>query len=449
MHPTSFLCTTRRMTAAVLMLLALPLLVAAQDLTPRVDTLWVLRGTNETWVDFQSCAVGGDPRVMIVNAVRGPHPQINFLVEYDLLTGEELRRVPSGHSGPVQHMTFARNANIFATAEIGQIKIWRWPELELIRTIETPKNISTNTMSTALLTSDGRQVFDARSGVMYDVATGDTVWTWKRARTFVVPRMTPDDRFLLVYSCGDNFDPCPDVATLLDATTGTPLISFGGGSGSRIEAMAISDDGRYVAVTRLMASLSPEDIGSLVVYDRNLEQVVLRRTLGVDEGGQDVTLLPNGAGILLGKRTLSGITWNTEYHPAWQAEPVSRFAWMGQHFTPDWTICYGSNSGSIGVSRFDLAAVSVANEGNSGGEAGLLYPNPSDGSFTLSGISGSDGPVEYTLASSAGELVASGTTHLQGGQCHIVPQPPLAGGSYRLQLRQSAAVVFSSTVIIQ
>jgi hypothetical protein len=419
--------------------------LSAQDLTPRVDTLWTKLTTQTPWVDFTACAMGGNPRGFIVATVRREEPQDKYLVEYDVETGAELRNVRSGHYGDAQYMTFARNANVFATAEAGLIKVWRWPELEVIREFTGDSRYR----PAVLLTSDGKRLFYAQEGVMYDVATGDTVWSWKSNRVFPMPKITPDDRFLLVYNC-DKLDPpwgtCLSRASLLDAATGTELASFSGGSGEEvIAAMAISDDGRYVAVSRLVDS-SPQTDGSLVVYDRETRTEVLYRTLGVLEGGAELVFTPGNTGILVARSILSEY-WGWQYYPAWRSEPVHEFAWTGHSFSNDWTLNYGCKSSMVGVSRFNLTTVSV--QSSTPDVPPTLYPNPTDGTITVRLPGVADGPLRYELVQTTGQMVSSGFTTLVTGVCIITPTPALAQGSYALRLLRGTGMVFSSPLVVR
>ena len=107
------------------------------DLTPRVDTLWTRTLPDLGMVDFQGCALGGTPQVFLVAAQKKegiPGFRKVFIV-MDPITGDTLRTVLNGHYGGVQDMSFARDANVFASCEGTVIKVWRWPEMELIRTI--------------------------------------------------------------------------------------------------------------------------------------------------------------------------------------------------------------------------------------------------------------------------------------------------------------------------
>jgi hypothetical protein len=211
--------------------------------------------------------------------------------------------------------------------------------------------------------------------------------------------------------------------------------------------MAISDDGRYVAVSRLVDS-SPKTDGSLVVYDRETRTEVLYRTLGVLEGGTRLEFTPNSTGILVGGGVLSyPNTWDWQYHRAWQAEQIYRFAWMGQHFSSDWTLNYGCNSGRIGVSRFNLTTVSV--QSSTPDVPSTLYPNPTDGTITvrLSGVA--DGPLRYEIVQTTGQVASSGFTALVQGECRITPMPPLASGSYLLRLMRRTQVLFSSPLVVR
>ena len=91
--------------------------VEVTDLTPRVDTLWTLTTRQTQWVDFQGCAMGGTPQGYIVATQQRGGLQHKFLTEFDINTGKELRSVRSGHYGDVQDMSFARDANVFASCE--------------------------------------------------------------------------------------------------------------------------------------------------------------------------------------------------------------------------------------------------------------------------------------------------------------------------------------------
>ncbi|MBI2793643.1 MAG: hypothetical protein HYX66_03205 [Ignavibacteria bacterium] len=414
--------------------------LSAQDLTPRVDTLWTKLTTQTPWVDFTASAMGGNPRGFIVATVRREEPQDKYLVEYDVETGVEIRNVRSGHYGDAQYMTFARNANVFATAEAGLIKVWRWPELEVIREFTG----NSEPWPAVLLTSDGKRLFDAHEGVMYDVATGDTLWRTDMSWNFAYPKMTPDDRLILVHRLVPS--PSNDYGLLLDAETGEPLDKFYGGSGEEfIAAMAISDDGRYVAVSRLVDD-TPVTNGSVYVYDRQLQQIVLRKQYsGSQNGGYAVTFTPNATGLLVMRSGMSDAC-DIEWLPSWQREPQMCFAWMGANFSSDFRYNFNGIGGRIAVSRFNLETVSV--EESEPESSSTIFPNPTDGTVTIHTVA-PDGPVRFEITLTTGQVMSTGSTSIINNTCSVNPTPKLAVGSYFLRLTRSQQLLFSSPLVVR
>ena len=418
--------------------------VEVTDLTPRVDTLWTLTLLQTRWVDFQGCAMGGTPPGFIVATQRAEEPQHKFLVEYDIATGKELRSIRSGHYGGVQDMSFARDANVFASCEGTVIKVWRWPEMELIRTIYCSPGQGAGSPSSALLTNDGRRVFDAASGVMFDVASGDTVWFVGRPLCDrAKPKLSTDGHFLLVHDCGVNAM-FHDRGILFDAETGRELGSFGGGSGDDyIAAMAVSAEGRYVAITRMYGHTPPAN-GSILVYDRDTKTIVMSKALGMSEGGRDVTFTPGNTGIIHGLAQFS-LYKSIDYYPAWATEPTVRYIWTGFKFSKDWTLNYDTDGYFIGISRFNLETVGVQEELP---PSPVLYPNPGDGTITAV-VAAPDGPVVFTISDVSGREASAGSAVVNGGRCHLHATPPLPSGTYMLRLSRAGKLLFSSPLVVR
>ena len=417
------------------------------DLTPRVDTLWTRTLPDLGMVDFQGCALGGTPQVFLVAAQKekGIPGYRKVFIVMDPITGDTLRTVPNGHYGGVQDMSFARDANVFASCEGTVIKVWRWPEMELIRTIYCDGEALG--ASSALLTNDGTRVFDAASGVMFDVASGDTVWfVGRRLCNVAKPKLSTDGHFLLVHDCGVNAM-FHDRGILFDAETGQELGSFGGGSGDDyIAAMAVSAEGRYVAITREYGD-SPPANGSLIVYDRDTKTVLMNRSLPAADGGARVDFTPGATGVLLGGGLFGNSQqyWDWDYYPAWSSTALYRFCWMGQYFSKDWTLNYGFRHSMIGISRFNLETVGVQEELP---PSSALYPNPGDGTITAV-VAASDGPVVFTISDVSGREASTGTAAVTNGRCHLHATPPLPAGTYVLRLSRAGQLLFSSPLVVR
>ncbi|QOJ26115.1 MAG: hypothetical protein HRU79_05415 [Ignavibacteria bacterium] len=442
-------------TAAICMVtIALPSSVLRSQMQEdTLEQLWYKMSTDWDWGEIHDCVIGGDPPMMVAACHGGTKAREPRLVELNIETGEGIRSVIS-EAGNVMSMSFARNANMVATASPGRITVWRWPEMERTVSIQTTTDDDFWWhMTSAVLNGSGTRVYDAGTGILWDTHTGDTVWRYRNAASragatkedngFAV--FSADDRYLLVPKL--NYLP-PDgrfggrswtTAVLLDAATGSVVDGpYGGGSGDDwISCMALSDDARYIALGRKYEDTE----GSIVVYDRVANKKVLNVSDLQRYSPLRLALLPDGKGLLV--RTYRGVV---DYYRAWDRQPIKRYAFpAGKKFSPDWRYAYESTLSRIFVTRLHLDAVSV--DGKIEGGGSILYPNPADGAVTITGLS--DGAVTCRVADSAGQLVLQQPALVSGGRCRLVLSGRLSAGAYMLQLQRDATIVFSSPLVLR
>lgn len=419
----------------------------AAQLTPRVDTLWTktLAGLNYM-AGFYACALGGNPQTLIV---AGPKltstlPIDHVLLVIDPMSGDTIRSVLSGHTSDETDMHFAARANIFGTADYGTIKLWRWPELELLREFRTPSDHQNR----FLITADGRRLFSNIDGVMYDTQTGDTLWRIQLSEwsvgSDVRPAMTADDSLLVtVRTVKDR----GQLAMVVNVRTGEVIDQLPGGDGaSWIAAADISDDGRYVAVSRTPYTIGGgiDFTGSCVVYDLVLRAYKYLTLNGaVESDGLALGFVPRTSGLMLFRA-------NSEYNPGFYYVHVvdgAPSAWWAGYFSPrfsdDGQFHYGRSGGggTIWLGRFDLGVASV----NGAEDAPVnMHPNPVDGTLTLTGLACSDGAAHAEVIDISGRRLLVTSADVSVGTCRLdVSSVP--AGTHLLRLQRDGSVLFATS----
>lgn len=419
----------------------------AAQLTPRVDTLWTRNVANMEYTGFTACALGGTPQVLLVCSkkfVTSP-PQLPWLAVFDPLTGDTIRSVLSGHTSDVTDMHFAARANIFGTADYGTIKLWRWPQLEVVREFRTPSDHQNR----FLLTADGRRLYSNIDGVMYDTETGDTLWQVERAQvesfgTDVRPAMTADDSLLVTVRTVKGRG---QLALVVNVRTGEVLDQLPGGDGaSWIAAVDISEDGRYVAVSRTPTNeqgfLQP---GNCVIYDRIGKQITrIYKLIGSFSDGKELGFAKGSPGFALFR---SGPDLNSGYYYFRIGDSLPS-AWWAGYFSPrfsfDGQFHYGRSGGggTIWLGQFDLNVASVANTDDD--RDVVPYPNPVDGTLTLTGLAYSDGAARAEVIDVTGRRLLVTSVDVSVGTCRLdVSSVP--AGTHQLRLQRASTVVYSTS----
>lgn len=330
-------------------------------MTPRVDTLWTHAASSRDFIEYQASDIGGADPVMVaaISLNSGAGPRRQRLVVYDVRTGDSLRSFEPGHQSSIRDVVFAGNGSWLATAEHGRIKLWNWPSMDLRREFIG----SAEALPRVLLSHDGCRLYSNIDGVMYDTELGDTLWRFVTvfAATKARPMMTPDERFIATVRT--SYLGARDVGVLLDASTGLIADIFHGGRGQdQIASIAVSDDARYVAVTRLPATGTRAGDGSCVVYDRDRDSVI--RVIDLigdpDTDGMRCRFLPANAGLLL-YRNVSSDRIGDYLYPIAGGEPhVVWWPFFEQRFTRDWLHQFGANGRHAWVGPFAFPRASVA-----------------------------------------------------------------------------------------
>lgn len=402
---------------AALMLIAtdyLPAQVPLPMITPRVDTLWTRSVATSDYTEFQASDIGGDVSTFVIAATRNTErrDKRQILILLDPKTGDSLQCVESGHASSIRDVVFADDANVLATAEHGRIKLWSWPDFRVLREFHG----SPSALPRVLLSADGRRLYSNLDGVMYDTECGDTLWRFITVfdATKTRPSMTSDERFIVTVR--KEYIRPRDVGVLLDAATGDVCDVFYGGSGhDEIASIAISDDARFLAVSRLPMGGTVVKPGSCVVYDREGDSVltVIPLTGNPDTDGQRCRFLPHGAGLLV-YRDAAGSQPGDYLYPLHAGAPVAVWwPYFEQRFTRDWQYQFGANGRYAWVGPFALPRASVA-----------LPPETVPqicidawGALHAAGIIAADGPAELHAMVYDGRQCANVSVDVINGAC--------------------------------
>jgi len=405
----------------------------AAELEPRkADTLWT-RTTQQiphVW-QFVACAMGGDPRVIIAATWSGD------LIAFDAMTGDTLQRVKS-QLGSVYNISFARNANVFSTSSPFMVKIWRWPEMDIIREFPIHRdNGDYNDHVNAILTSDGKKVLiggnnrDVKFTGLHDVETGELLHQFSILPT-LEPKISADDRIALVYT---------DNPQAYDLTTGKWLATLPSG-GNGATSMDISEDGRYVAVSCVA---DWEEDGAVTFYDMVEQRQIYRRWLDWRDGraGDKVAFSEDAKGYLI-VREISGEPF-IDFHATLTGPASVRFEYenISCRFSPDWKYVYDCGSLEVYVSRLNVTTHNTPIETMP--NSYLVSPNPSTGALTVSGLDVTDGPATWTITDVTGTQIRDGVTTVTSGSCHLDPGS-LPQGSYFLSLRRDDRLLLSHQI---
>ncbi|HRK05369.1 MAG TPA: hypothetical protein PLW14_09760 [Chlorobiota bacterium] len=401
----------------------------AAELEPlQPDTLWTRTTAQIPRVsEFVGNAMGGNPRVLIAGTLSGD------LMAFDAMTGDTLRRVKS-QLGSIYNISFARSANVFSTTSPYRVKIWRWPEMDVIREIRLPGKLedpNSYRHVQATLTSDGKRIVvacynrsnDTLHSGLYDVETGDQIYPISAA-PHTVPQITADDRFVLTISNE------PEVR---DLTSGQLIATFPDGFAD------ISEDGRYVCIRNRPGW---ERDGSLDFYDMVERRRVAYRVLPWKEfdGASQFSFDRSGHGFFL-SRMAPGKIPCIEYYSTFLGLPVARIVltYFTCRFSSDWLYSYGAGGTTAFVSRVNFDLLLVATETNTQPDI-IVVPNPSGGDVDVRGLRYADGPLYWTISDLRGSVVITGHTELLAGTCRI-SLPALPSSTYMLGLERDGTIL--------
>ncbi len=422
------------------------------DLVPRVDTLWTRLTIKDDIMSYEACDVGGSPKVMLTIGRWYAVRDLIKILAIDPNSGDTIQSFESGHrydryyqGENITGLRFASRANVFITSEYGLIKVWRWPEMTVVREFTIPKGQPTG----GVLTSDGLRLFTMH-GYMFDVETGDTLWhvhggELEPQSTNVNVSISADDRFVLTVR--SSWRTNIDMAYVLDASTGTILGSYGNYSGGRkITSADLSDDGRYVAV-----SIPPTDqnypaksSGVCVVYDRSVDKVKRAWYLNGDRNdGSVVNFGPNASGIIL-HRVADSIPGGYYFYNLNSDSPSVRWAWgfFSGRTSPDYEYQFDCEKGSaIWLGRVDWTTVSAVDNQHLDNHP-KLQPHPVDDVLRLSDLDHEDGLLNAEISNAGSELIIRTSVAIAQGSCtlHVTSLPP---GTYSLRLTNDQRVIAS------
>lgn len=389
--------------------------VPLPEITPRVDTLWTRSASASGIIEYQACALGGSTPAL-VTAVRrdedsGERRQL--LVCYDPATGDSIRTMETGHRSSIRDIAFAAQADLLATADHGTVKLWRWPTMQLLHTITGPSTA----LPAVLLTRDGERLFSNIDAVMYGTDCADTLWKFITVLegTKAQPVMTPDDRYIALVR--KQYVGARDIGVLLDAANGLPIDVFhGGGGDDAIASIAVSDDARYVAISRMPEHAMPRRQGSCVIYDRQNRDVAGVITLqgDPDTDGMRCRFLPDGNGLIL-YRNVEGSQPGDYLYPMQGGRPSAVWwPFFEQRFNADWTRQYGANGRHAWVGPFVMPRAGVAMPLTD--DQGVVCVD-GDQTMHVSGLSMADGMVTIDAITYDGRLCARDETMLRDGAC--------------------------------
>lgn len=391
-------------------------------MSPRTDTLWTRLASAGGIVEYQASDLGGSVPTLVtaVTLHADAATRRQLLVCYDPLTGDSLRSIETGHRASIRDVAFAAQADLLATAEHGRIKLWSWPTMNLLHTFQG----SFTALPSVLLTRDGKRLFSGLDAVMYDTECGDTVWKFITILdgTKARPVMTPDDRFIALVRT--QVVGTRDVGVLLDAATGLPVDLFHGGSGDdAIASIAITDDARYVAISRVPR---PGAQGSCVVYDR-----LHRAVSGVivlhgdpDTDGMRCRFLPNAGGLLLYRNVEGCQPGDYLYSVAGGSPTAVWWPFFEQRFTSDGTLQFGANGRHAWVGPFAMPVASVSSPLDSDPFSICV-----SGVQTLhiSGLPVAEGVLTVEAMTYDGKLCASSDVTVRDGACWVNHAADLRG----------------------
>jgi len=375
--------------------------------------------------------MGGDPRVIIAATSSGD------LIAFDAMTGDTLRRVKS-QLGSVYNISFARNANVFSTSSPFMIKIWRWPEMDVIREFSIYKDQGEyNRHVNATLTSDGKKVLIGGYNTkvsftgLYDIETGEIIHDIP-ASSILESKITSDNRFALILA---------EYPEVYDLTAGIRLAILPSG-GRMTSSMDISDDGRFVAVSCVAEW---EEDGAVTFYDMVEQRQIYRRWLDWRGGraGDKVAFSEDAKGYMI-VREISGEPF-IDFHATLTGPASVRFEYenISCRFSPDWKYVYDCGSLEVYVSRLNVTTHNTPIETIP--NSYLVSPNPSTGALTVSGLDVTDGPATWTIADITGAQIRDGAVMITGGRCHLDPGA-LPQGSYFLSLRREDRLLLTHQI---
>lgn len=391
-------------------------------ISPRTDTLWTRLASASGIVEYQACDIGGSVPTLVtaVTLHADAAKRRQFLLCYDPVTGDSLRSIETGHRSSIRDIAFAAQADLLATAEHGMINLWSWPTMNVLHTFQG----SPAALPSVLLTRDGKRLFSGLDAVMYDTECGDTVWKFITVLegTKARPVMTPDDRYIALVR--KQFVGARDIGVLLDAATGLPVDVFHGGSGTDpIASIAVTDDARYVAISRMPRSAGQ---GSCVIYDRLNRDVTGVVTLDgdPDTDGMRCRFLPDGAGLLL-YRNVAGSQPGDYLYPISGGRPTAVWwPYFEQRFTRDWTRQFGANGRHAWVGPFPMPRAGVATPLDQ-----TLITVCVSGTQTLqiSGLSMADGIVTVEAMTYDGKRCIRADVAVRDGVCWLSHSADLRG----------------------
>jgi len=422
---------------------ALQAQVPLPALIPKVDTMWTRSVSASDYVEFHASDIGGDVPTLVVAATRNTteRERRQVLILFDPKTGDSLQCIESGHYSSIRDVVFAANANVVATAEHGRIKLWSWPDFRVLREFGG----SSQALPRVLLSHDGRRLFNNLDGIMYDTECGDTLWRFVTVfdATKTRPSMTPDERYILTVRT--EYIRPRDVGVMLDASTGYVCDIFYGGNGADdIASIAVSDDARYVAVSRLPHAGPPFRPGSCVVYDRHGDSVLSVITLNgdPDTDGQRCRFLPYDAGLLL-YRNLAGAPKGDYLYPIRGADPFDLWwPFFEQRFTRDWSYQFGANGRHAWVGPFAMPRSGVALPLSE--YASMCVDD--DGRLHVSGIEAADGAAAVEAVTYDGRRCLDTDVTIDAGRCTI-DVAVLRGPAY-VTVSRSASIIARGAVFV-
>ena len=428
----------RAMLFVVIMIATFSQPVRAQPVI--TDTVWFRTNLQIGLEEIRGCAMGGIPLQMVIcdNTVTGDR-----LHEIDLETGAITATINTGHTIQVWDMAMASNANVVVTADLsGELRIWRWPEKTLVRVINDHGGAEPH----VAITSDGKRVFNSNSGHLFDVETGDTLWTFPiQGGSRCKPVMTPDDRLLItaLNTYGPNGP--ASAALLIDVATGAWIGTFPGtitGSIGIVTACSLSDDGRFVAVFR------DQDRSTLTVYDRQTETIVMDTTFEQTITANFIAFDPTNSGFLFNCFVYPpGIPQrDAVYFHMGDWRPTHIVMYGASFHSPDWRYYYGCSQGGVWLSRADLTPMSAPIDEAS--QHVTIVPHPAGTTFEMRQVPAPDGPVIVEVSSMDGRSLLHEEAFLAEGAVHVSVSS-IAPGTFTLRLVRDAQVLCSTMITIR
>lgn len=411
-------------------------------ISPRTDTLWTRLASASGIVEYQASDLGGSVPTLVtaVTLHADAATRRQLLVCYDPLTGDSLRSIETGHRASIRDVAFAAQADLLATAEHGVINLWSWPTMHRLHTFRG----SFTALPSVLLTRDGKRLFSGLDAVMYDTECGDTVWRFITILdgTKARPVMTPDDRYIVL--ARTQYVGARDVGVLLDAATGLPVDVFHGGSGAdAIASIAVTDDARYVAISRLPRSGGH---GSCVIYDRLSRDVagVIALHGDPDTDGMRCRFAPNGGGLLL-YRNVEGCQPGDYLYSNTGGNPtVVWWPFFEQRFTRDGTRQFGANGRYAWVGPFAMPVASVSTPLDS---APFSICVSGVQTLHISGLPMAEGILTVEAMTYDGKLCVSSDVDVRDGSCWVNHTADLRGPILMRVLRDQELLGMAGVLI--